>query len=644
MDSLGHLARLNLFPFVCMRPSLSVEIDQIHRALADLLKVPDYGDRLVDQKTQALARRWLKTEMSPGGLLDRLELFNTQETEAGRALPMARYELPVLITRAKVASIFLGCSALWQDRRDVEETLRSSHPRELRLVHQTYRMLRWAQAACCSPIAEIVLAFRENFPGILQLLQARSQAYPEGSVQRAMRDWLKTMRLETACTSMVRELPSSVLEGLVSSDESAERKEAMGQALRQLFRCSPDQISPALLDALMEGASSFLQWAELQGPGPLPQDSEQVACALLLRLLTEQDRSKQWSQRDQMILNRLWITRLARGIPAEHQDALYALVARRVSTLWTALCNEGQEQDLDHCLGIVKKLFPEVCHELGDRLPGLVGGWLHHHLAIDWQEDALPALRLISYLGVSARLALSGQEAGPPRLQSLFPTEGSHEQLARSWQVLAPLARSWPIELIIEGLGPRQKLGAHIKAMVASGHPQMAGRLLEKMEGAEVFLEQELEQLIEQHTSKTPVAWRWWAFLAAKGPACWPLGPEGERVQVLSNMLSRVVRAALERGTWSSETEIVLTALLNQGADPWRPVESSVGSPFEQTYLARLEKSLHKRYPGLLHVIDRIEDLLGVCPRKASPFDYLPSRRLLESPEGRRSVTSPSMR
>ncbi len=522
--------------------------------------------------------------------------------------------------------------------------MRSSQPVALRLQHQTYRMLLWAQAVCRSPIAEIILTFREQYPAILQLFHARQKASAGDHVQRACQDWIKTMYLEQSCASMTRELTPAVLMDLVALHDPPERKTMIVECFQQLVSCPNTEMSPGLLDTLAEGTQAFLRWAELQGPDSLPAGSEKVACELVLRLLTEEDRTGLWNPQDQMILNRHWVSRLKQSVPSEQQEALFSLVARRASTLWTCLCQEGQEQDVEHCIVIVQKLFPQVCERLGDSLPRLMTGWLQQQLVVDWQNEPLPALQLYSYLGVSARLALSCREGASEILHGLFQKEMSQDQMVTAWRALAPIARSWPTELVMEGLGSEQRREAHVKALVMSGHPQMAGRVLDQMETGKAFLAREVDELTGRETIATPIAWRWWAFLAAKGPARWPLGSEQERTQRLSSMLSRVVRAALARGTWTAEVEIVLTALLNQGADPWRQSETAIGSPFEQTYLARLEKSLLQRFPGLLTVIDRIEDLLGVCPRQESPYDYLPSRRLLESPQGRRSVSSPPTR
>jgi hypothetical protein len=601
-----------------------------------LAGTPDRGDSTVDNRIRGVVALLLEASVSPGGWLEREGFFSATLKEGRPTLKQPPGGSKVLLTRVKTAAAILGKPEIWT-KPDIEVHVRPRlvqpppvpnsaavsavewvEPIPIRLADQTLRMTLWLGAVIHDSCADYMSIVSQHWKGILQTLDHRFEQIQDPRLITAYRGLMRALWLKSAVGELAANVPQESIRRWLVHGKGAEVEAILG-ALREMLSVPVEQRSGDLLNSLFQGPDGLFDWAFAAEPkSRCPRMLEPIVCSTLLELLLQRACAHQLVGPTTKLLAHDWIERLKEGIEDSRLPLLEQFVARWAPHAWRALIFENPE-DLGEIEDLMIVLFPHHVRALDDRLSAFLAQWQAGTLTLDLAGDLKKQLELLAWLGVRAEHAESSRHQALEILHLFFGDQEADKEETQAvwrqnWEVLAPLARLWPEALVLEGVSGSARR-AHLRALVDAGHPQFAARLLDHAGLGTSFLQDDLRELLRFRFGSQSPAWRWWAFILARGPQQFAVDPSlGAPEWQLTTSLSHLVAAALAEGRWSAEIGAIAASMLNRGADPWAGGESAFGSPFEQTYLALLSRRAKQAHSGLRELAEQLEQILGARP------------------------------
>lgn len=601
-----------------MNTALHHAVAQLEEQVISVVYTEALSDPQLEQRVQQIAEHALTAKLSPGGLMDRLGLFDRRRTDRGAVLVDGNAGHPRMKHLAKLTILMLARTEIWQTSQDIEVLRDSATSARARCDAQSYRMIRWTSALLGAGLERYCDSFCALWSSVLTTLNLRSGRAEDPSVKGACRSLLRMLWLEPHYRSLARSVPLEVLTNWVADSNDRAQAAIVAQVLQAIIADEDAGIELACTAALIEGPQAVLRWAEAQlSAEGLPDSTEQRMgqCVIDLFLQRPSQNGKPLFPKAFHHSNE-WVTRLMRVCREDQLAGLRGLIGTRAPQWWATCIPEGSLQDPGALCPALAEIFPQLAGALGERFEQSVCDWMHGQIT-PVQDTALEAqLELVGWLGVRQEHADSLAGAALQVSSHLFSSEHAQGErplsLIAKWERWAPLARLLPESLVVEGIAEHGGLRAHLRGIVESGHPRFAQRLLQASGDLGDFLHQNTEEMMGQlHTGGMRASWRWWAFLMAHGPRQLKLDRrQGSHSAQLSFALSQVVRMILVQGGALRETDVVMAGLMLRGANPHRSGGSAWGSAAEQLYVLGISKGeLQKR--GLQRLLQHLDGLIG---------------------------------
>ncbi len=619
---------LSYEPCEDMNTALNLAVAQLEDQVGAVIGLETLSDSELERRVQDIAERTLSLGLSAGGLMDRLGLFDRRRTEQGAVLLDSNTGHPRMKRMAKLTLMMLARTELWQAEQDVEVLRDSLTSARARCDAQSYRMIRWTGALLGAGLERYCDTYCELWSSVITTLHVRSSRAEDSAVKEACRSLLRVLWLEPRNRALARTVPRQILTDWVADSSDRTQASIVASALADIVQHGELDIPDLCVKAMIEGPLAVLQWAEAQLAGEsLAEPCEQMMGRCVLDLLV-----RRFAQDDKAHLPKVfrqsgeWVTRLMKVGTEAQQAALRRMVGTHAPQWWRACVPQDSLEDPAQLCPPLKEVFSQLSAILADRFEQTIIDWIHGIVSPCLDKTLFAQLELLTWLGVRQEHADSVAGCSLRVSECLFGA--NHEQsglslsLVANWERWAPIARLLPESLVLEALAAQGGFQNHLRAIVESGHPQFAMRLLQQFGGLQTFLHDlSVEMITHLHKGGYRASWRWWAFLMAHGPRRLGLDRQkGTASSQLSFALSQVVRMTLVQGMASREADVVIAGLILRGANAHRSGGNAWGSSAEQLYVLGISgKEMHRPdYQMLQQLLQHLNRLIGHSPPAAA--------------------------